>query len=248
MPIVSEPKTNEEVKPQVETPEPAEPELFAAEIAMEKSSFNFLPVLLIAALVLVVGGFVYWFIQTTREVLSVPEATATVNDILRAQGPAITHFTTGTVDPDNGQQDPQYKLLSKAGVVLTKPKAPVSLLVSITGPGENLLSNIEGVQKVKKQSGNIAYSLPLAERKLVSIDHIVLLKPHLAKVDYTWKWVPNRLGREYDASGELIQSFSTWERSVLIKSYGVDFYSAAPAKASVVLVKANDGPWEPYRE
>ncbi len=55
-----------------------------------------------------------------------------------------------------------------------------------------------------------------------------MIKPHLARVDYTWKWTPNRLGKDFDASSDLVHNFNTWERGTLIKNYGVDFYSAAP--------------------
>ncbi len=75
-----------------------------------------------------------------------------------------------------------------------------------------------------------------------------MIKPHLAEVDYTWKWEPNRLGKEFDASGSLVQSFTTWDRATLIKSYGVDFYGSAPAKASIILVEGNNGAWKPYVE
>jgi hypothetical protein len=75
-----------------------------------------------------------------------------------------------------------------------------------------------------------------------------MIKPHLARVNYTWKWVPNRLGKEFDASGDLVHTFNTWDRGTLIKSYGVDFYTAAPTKASVVLVEGKDGNWKPYIE
>jgi len=248
MATVIEPKTENETQPQPVPQVQSEPDIFAAELAMENKSHNFVPLLLAAALVLVVGGTIYHFVKSSREVLSVSEATTTVSNILRVQGPAAIHFSTGSVDPDNGQQDPLYKLLSRAGVVMTKPKGANLLLVAITGPGENVLSNIEGVQKVKKSDDRTTYSVPLAERKLVSIDKVTLLKPHLAKVDYTWKWVPNRLGREFDASGSLVKSFTTWERSILIKSYGVDFYSADPTKTSILLTENDDGTWKPYTE
>jgi hypothetical protein len=82
----------------------------------------------------------------------------------------------------------------------------------------------------------------------VSIDKVTMIKPHLAQVDYSWKWAPNRLGQEFEASGSLVQSFNTWDRATLIKSYGVDFYGAAPAKASVVLIEGDNGTWKPYTE
>lgn len=248
MATVIEPKTENETQPQPVPQVQREPDIFAAELAMENRSHNFVPLLLAAALVLVVGGTIYHFVKSSHELLSVSEATTTVSDILRGQGPALIHFGTGTVDPDNGQQNPLYKLLSRAGVVMTKPKGTNLLLVDITGPGENVLSNIDGVQKLKKSDDRTTYSVPLAERKLVSIDKVALVKPHLAKVDYTWKWVPNRLGREFDASGSLVKSFTTWERSILIKSYGVAFYSADPTKTSILLTENDDGTWKPYTE
>jgi hypothetical protein len=248
MPTISEPKTSEEPKTQVESPSRAEPELFAAEIAMEEKSYNFAPWLLATALACVLGSLVYYFVKSGSEVLSPVQATATLSDVLRTQGPAVVSFGTGTVVPANGQKDALYKLLAKAGVVETKPKDHDSLVVDITGPGDNVLSNISGVEKVKRNTGGTNYTVPLAERKLVSIDKVTLLRPHVAKVDYTWQWVPNRLGREFDATSELVQSFPTWDRSILIKSDGVDFYSAAPAKASMVLTKSSDGTWKPYRE
>jgi hypothetical protein len=83
---------------------------------------------------------------------------------------------------------------------------------------------------------------------LLQIDKVTMIKPHLARVDYTWKWVPNRLGREFDASGDLVHEFNTWDRATLIKTYGVDFYSGAPTKAGVVLMETKDGSWKPYVE
>jgi len=251
MPTVTEP-TNQATKPQLETPAPAEPELFAAEIEMEKKSSNLFPLLLIAGLVVVVGGTIYYFVKGAKDVLTVPAATTAVSQILSAQGPATIRFSTGTVVSSINEkpQDPHYKLLSKAGVVVTKPKAKgsTSLIVTMTDTGNTLLSNIDGVQKGKNPDDTTTYLVPLAQRKLISVDKVTMLKPHLAQVEYTWQWKPNRLGQEFDASGSLVKSFSTWDRSTLIKSYGVDFYSAAPTKASIVLLEANDGTWKPYTE
>lgn len=248
MPTITPPPVENEPKLQLVTPDAPEPELFAAEIAMEKRSHNFFPLLLAGALIALVGGLIFYFVRSTTEVLSVSQANTVVTDILEQNGPATTRFSTGTVDPPNGQQDPQYKLLSKAGAVIAKPKPKdtVFLNVSLTDPGENLLSKIDGVKKVKRLDGGTNYTVPLAERKLVSIDKVTLLKPHLAKVDYTWKWVPNRLGQQFDASSDLVKSFSTWERSVLIKSNGVDFYAATPTKTSIVLMETDEGVWKPY--
>jgi hypothetical protein len=103
------------------------------------------------------------------------------------------------------------------------------------------------VKKNKNADGTTTYLVPLAVRKLVSIDKVTMIKPHLAQVDYTWEWDANRLGREFEASGSLVQTFSTWDRATLIKSYGVDFYSAAPAKASVTLLEGDNGTWKRIR-
>jgi hypothetical protein len=249
MATITEPK-GDESKPQLVTPSTSEPELFAAEIEMEKKSSNFLPVVLILGLLIVVGGTIFYFVKGARNVLTMPAATASVNKILASQSAGAIRFSTGTVisNVNEKPQDPHYKLLSKAGIILTKPKGATSLIVNLTGPGEQLLGVINDVQKAKNADGTTTYVVPLAVRKLVSIDKITMIKPHLAQVAYTWKWEPNRLGQEFDASGSLVKSFNTWDRSTLIKSYGVDFYSAPPSKAAVVLMEGNDGNWKPYVE
>lgn len=248
MPTITEPK-GDEPKPQVETT-PAEPELFAAEIQMEKSSSNFFPILLIFGLIIVVGGTIYYFVKGARDVLTTPAATASVTQILKTQAPANIRFSTGTVVSNVNEKpnDPQYKLLAKANVIATKPKGPNSLIVNLTDTGEKLIGGIDGVEKKKNADGTTTYVVPLAVRALVSIDEVKMIKPHLAQVNYTWKWQPNRLGQEFDASGSLVQSFSTWDRATLIKSYGVDFYGAAPAKASIVLQETTEGNWKIFSE
>jgi len=245
MPTVSEPNAKEETKPQIDTPVPAQPELFAAEIAMEQKSSNFFPLLLIAALVVVVGGTIYYFVKGTRDVLSVSAATTSVGQVLNAQGPATVRFNAGNVQKP---VEPHYVLLSKAGVIEMKPKGATSVNVTVIPAGQTLLGMIDGVQKGKNAAGATTYLVPLATRSLVTVDKVTMLRPHLARVDYTWKWSPNRLGREFDAAGSLVQSFKTWDRETLIKSYGVDFYGAAPTKASIVLMESNDGTWKPYTE
>ena len=123
--------------------------------------------------------------------------------------------------------DPHYKLLDKAGIVTTKAKGYNSLIVVLNPAGEKLFSGIEGVQKSTNPDKTVSYVVPLAERKLVAVNNVTMIKPHLAQVQYTWKWAPNRLGQDFDASGSLVKSFGTWDRATLIKSYGVDFYGAA---------------------
>ena len=252
MPTVMEPKPAKEKEPtpEIGTPTSQEPELFAAELEMEAKSSSFLPLLLVAGLVLVVGGTIFYFVKGARDVLTVPTATTTVSSILKAQAPPTVQFSTGTVVPSVNEklQDPHYKLLAKAGVIVTKPKGNASLIVNVTGPGETLFSKIEGVQKNKNSDGTVTYIVPLAGRVLVSVDKVTMVRPHLATVEYTWKWEPNRLGQEFDASGSLVKSFNSWDRATLIKSYGADFYGAAPTKARISLMEGNNGTWKPYVE
>jgi hypothetical protein len=249
MPTVMEPEVKKDVKSQP-TPASGEPELFAAEIEMESKTSNFLPVVLILALILVVGGTIVYFVKSARDVLTVPVATTAIQQVLQEQGPATVRFSTGTVVASVNEKplDPHYKLLAKAGIVTTKPKGYNSLIVSLNPAGEKVISEITGVQKATNPDKTVTYVVPLAERKLVEVSKVTMLKPHLAQVDYTWKWTPNRLGNEFDASGSLVKSFSSWDRATLIKTYGADFYGAAPTKASIVLMEGKDGTWKPYAE
>ena len=47
---------------------------------------------------------------------------------------------------------------------------------------------------------------------------------------------------------DLLKGFNTWDRGTLIKTYGVDFYSAGPTKVTIVLQETKDGSWKPYVE
>jgi len=205
MPTVMEPKVNEDEKSQPVTPATHESELFAAEVEMESKSSNFLPVALILGLVLVVGGTIVYFVKGARDVLTIPVATTAINQILQAQGPSTIRFSTGTVVSSMSEKplDPHYKLLAKAGVVTTKPKGYNSLIVVLNPAGEKLISQITGVQKATNPDKTVTYLVPLAERQLVGVNKVTMIKPHLAQVDYSWKWAPNRLGTEFDASGSL---------------------------------------------
>ncbi len=250
MPTVIESKVNEDAKSQPVPPVSNEPELFAAEVAMEGKNSGFIPLLLIAGLILVVGGTIYYFVKGARDVLTVPVATSTVTSLLDAQGPATIRFSTGTVVSNVNEKpmDPHYKLLAKTGVIVTKPKGYSSLIVALTPTGEKLFSTIKGVEKASNPDGTVTYVVPLAERKLVEVANVNMIKPHVARVEYSWKWEPNRLGIEFDASGDLVKSFSSWDRATLIKSYGADFYGAPPTKSSIVLMESDNGVWKPYVE
>lgn len=249
MPTVIDP----ELKDKTNNPEATTykmPEMFAAEVEMEKKSSNFGPMLMVLMLVLVVGGAIFYFVKTSRDVLTAPVATSSINQIMKAQAGGKLSFSVGTVvgSVNEKTNDPHYKMLAKAGILIVKPKTWNTIYSTLTPAGEKVLSEINGVDKVKNPDGTTTYVVPLAERKIVQIDNITMIKPHLARVTYTWKWEPNRLGKEFDASSDLVHEFSTWDRGTLIKDHGVDFYSAAPTKATIVLVEMKDGIWKPYVE
>ena len=249
MPTMSDPEVKEP-KPQLVTPAAKEPELFAAEIEMEKKSSNLFPILFVTALILVVGGTIFYFVKGAREVLTKPAATAAVNSILQAQAPATIRFSTGLIVASMNEKptDPHYKLLTKAGILATKQKSWNSIVSELTPAGQKLLNEIDGVEKATNSDKTVTYQVPLAQRKLVAIDNIEMIRPHLARVTYSWQWDPNRLGKEFDASGDLVKGFNTWDRGTLINSYGVNFYSAAPTKVTIVLMETKDGSWKPYVE
>ncbi len=166
MPTLTEPKGNEP-KPQLVTPPSAEPELFAAEIAMEGKSLNLFPHHPDPrALVVVVGGTIFYFVKGARDVLTVPAGTASVTKIIDSQAAATIRFSTGTVVSSVNEKplDPHYKLLSKAGIVVTKPKGGNALIVNLTPSGEKMLSDINDVQKNKNADGTTSYLVPLAVR------------------------------------------------------------------------------------
>jgi hypothetical protein len=245
MPTVKDPDT----KPQPNTPQNNEPELFAAEIEMEKKSSGFWPAFLILALVAVVGGTIYYFYRDATRMLSKSDATVAVNNILKQQAPSTIRFTTGKITSTTNDKpaDPHYKLLAKAGIINTRPM-PGGIFAEVTPAGQKMFELIGGVQKTENKDHTVTYRVPLAQRKLVSIDNIEMIHPEVAQVTYSWQWEPNRLGKQFDASGDLVKSFSTWDRTTLITSYGVDFFGKAPTKVTVKLREDKSGGWVPFIE
>ncbi len=249
MPTISDPETKD-AKPQLVTPEVKQPELFAAEIEMEGKSSNLFPILFVTMLLLVVGGTIFYFVKGAKAVLTQPVATESVDAILKGQGPATIRFSTGliTSSVDEKPMDPHYPLLTKAGILETKKKSWNSITSALTPAGQKLLDGIPGVEKVTNADKTVTYQVPLAQRKLLAIDKVEMIRPHLARVTYSWQWDANRLGKEFDASGDLVKGFNTWDRGTLINSYGVDFYSAAPSHVTIILQETKDGSWKPYVE
>ncbi len=221
-------------------------EIFEAEVKMEKQS-SILPLLLLLCLMAAVLGVVAYVVLEVRarQPLSAKEAVPVVQSILQAQGPAITHFHAGLVMPsvDEKPRDPHYRLLEKLALVKTAKAAGGGTMVTVTSAGDRLLTSIPGIKKWKNADGTTSYAIPLATRQLVDISKVTMNGVNNAAVDYTWKWVPNQLGDDFDAAGSLVKSFNTWDRATLIDKYGADFYRADPARASVSLMRTDKG-WQ----
>lgn len=219
--------------------------MFEAELEMEKKSGSWVPLLLVLGLVAVIVGVGGYFYMQVKRGLSQQEATRVVTALLKAQRPAAVQFHTGllTSSVADKPSNPHYRLLEKAGVLKLGKLTAKGMPVELTPEGERLLAQIPGVQKAKEKDGTQAYLVPLAERKLVQVSNVKMNTPSLARVDYVWKWEPNKLGEAFDASGELVRGFKTWDRANLIEKHGADFYRAEPKTMSVNLLRGDKG-WQ----
>ncbi len=221
--------------------------MFEEELEFEKKEGGgFGPVIVIVLMVaLIVGGIGYVVWQGTRT-LKPDEATKVLTAALQQQKPASVRFQTGHLTYSNSVDsltDPQYKLLEKLGIVTIKKEKDGSMQVALTPDGEKRISASPELKKKEDKDGTILYVVPLATRVLVKVEKINKLNPNSAQVEYTWKWQPNELGKDFDASGPAVQAFGTYERSMLIQKYGADFYSGKPQDVTVKMVKLYNG-WQ----
>jgi len=218
--------------------------MFEAEVEMERRS-SFLPLLLMMCLLAaIVGVAAYVLLQVrTQTPLTGQEASPLVTAALQGPGPAVIHFHTGLVKPsaDDKPEDPNYRLLEKAGIVKLAKAPRGAAQVTLTPAGERLLTSLPAVKKEKEADGTFSYRVPLAERQFVSIASINMIGANSATVDYNWKWIPNQLGTVFDAGGPLVKSFNMWERQTLINKYEVDFYNGGPTKSTLALVRSDRG-------
>jgi hypothetical protein len=219
--------------------------MFEQEMELEKQGSSVTPLLLIVTLILVIVGIAGYYTWQNMQVLSSEEASLVVSKALDAQGPVVIHFHAGavTASADVKPRDPNYRLLEKAGwLKLGRDKGRVTP-VTLTAKGGQQFQEIAGARKTLEKDGSDAYSVPIAERKLLAISKVTMNNPSHATVEFTWKWEPNRLGEVFEASGPLAKSFNTWDRGTLIDKYGVNFYHGEPAKAALNLVKTDRG-WQ----
>ncbi len=217
--------------------------MFESELELEKKQSSFGPLLMVTVLVVMIVGGLAWFIYQQRRGLPMEEATAAINKILTDKGPALVRFHTGEVPPvmDDQPSDPQYRLLEKAGLITIGKMKGVTTPIALTADAETKFAAIPGYKKRDDGDKETLHIVPLATRKLVSIDKVTMVNAQTAKVDYTWKWVPNAIGDIFDASGDHVKGFGTWERSTLIQKHGADFYHGDPTKMEVVLTRGDQG-------
>ncbi|HYX68304.1 MAG TPA: hypothetical protein VE825_04170, partial [Terriglobales bacterium] len=171
------------------------------------------------------------------------EARGLVVSALEAKRPAVTHFRIGTVKPAPGDQiaEPNYRLLERAGLVKIQKGKEGAGLVTLTPQGEQVLAGISGIKKEKNRDGSTTYTVSLAERQLVQVSSVVMERPNLARVDYTWQWTPNALGDVFDATGPTAMKFNMWERGTLIQKYGADLFHAKPEKDALRVMHTDHG-------
>jgi hypothetical protein len=226
--------------------------MFEQELELEQKSSTVVPLLLILALAgVIIGTAGYWFVQS-RKVLTQPDATNVVTAILKAQGPAVLRFHTGTVKSSINEKprDPHYKLLEKAGLVkVTTPKGKSEVYnIALTPKGEKELTAFPEFQKSQEKDGTLALTVPLARRQLVEVTKVTMNGPSLARVEYTWKWDPTPVGDLFDANGQLVKGFNIWETQTLIEKYGAAFYHGENKRVGVNLVKTDKGGWHVMSE
>jgi hypothetical protein len=216
--------------------------MFEEEVKLQKESSYFIPLVLVVVLIaVIVGSIGYWVVP--KRGLSQQQAAGLISDFLSGQGPATVHFHVGVLQPsvDEKIRDPHYRLLEKAGIIKVGKARGDAINVTLTAEGQRRLAVIKGVVKTRNSDGSDAYTVPLAERQLVSVSAVKMTNRDLAYVQFTWKWTPNELGNVFDAAGPQVRSFNTWDRSTLIEKYGVAFYGVEPAQTALTFVRGDRG-------
>jgi len=217
--------------------------MFEQEMELEKHQSSALPLLLIVGIIVALVGIAGYFLIQSRRSLAPAEASQVVTNILNAQDPPAVSFHVGMI-PDGYEEnakDPRYRLLERAGVITIAKSKAQKTPVALTAKGEDLIKQIQGVKQKKDDQGNQGYTIPLAERKLISVTNVKMNGPDRASITYTWKWEPNTLGNEFDASAGKLTGFNTWERVTLIDKHGARFYQEAPPPITVNVVDTKSG-------
>ncbi len=219
--------------------------MFEDEMKMEEQEGKgFGPILIIVAMIaILVGGVGYMIIESNR-MLKPEEASVVAEKTLKTLPAAQVKFHTGhlVASMNDGIDRPQYKVLADAGIITIKTDKKNSASdVTLTPDGEAILKSIAGTQKKDESDGTTLYTVPVASRTFLKIEEIQKQSAKHFTAKYTWKWEPNKLGDIFDADGQYVKKFPTYERSQLIDKYGADFYHAAPAADTIAVVKSSDG-------
>lgn len=220
--------------------------MFEEELELEKKEGAGVgPLIIILALVALLVGGVGYIIYTNQQELKTDEAAAVLKASLESQGPALLKFHSGMVAPSVNEKptDPHYRLLEKAGILKVKPGKGQAKLIDLTPDGQKKLAAFPEFKTSKEADGTLLYSVPLATKELVQVVKVTKISPSRSQVEFTWKWKPNEMGNVFDASGNLMKAFNTWDRGTLIQKYGADFYNADPQRMTVTLVKGSKG-WQ----
>jgi hypothetical protein len=217
--------------------------MFEQEMELEKHQSSALPLLLIVGIIVALVGIAGYFLIQSRKSLSPTEASQVVTNILNAQDPPAVSFHVGLIRDgyEENAKDPRYRLLERAGVITIGKSKAGKTPVALTAKGEDLIKQVPGVKQKKDDEGIQGYTIPLAERKLIAVSEVKMKGPERASITYTWKWMPNTLGNEFDASAGKLAGFTTWERVTLIDKQGARFYQETPPPITVNVVAAKNG-------
>lgn len=225
--------------------------MFEEELEFDKKQGGgFGPLIVIVSMIVLLVGGIGWFVWQSAQTIKPDQAAKYVTAAFNQQGPAVVRFHTGNLNSSVNDKldDPQYRLLEKAGIIAIKKGKGEEVKVDLTEKGAKMLAAFPELKKVNESDGAIAYTVPLASKELLKIEKVNKVSTGKVAIEYTWKWKPTELGNVFDASGPEVKSFSTWDRSVLIDKYGADFYNGDPKKLTMVMVKPSGGDWEPSKE
>jgi len=211
--------------------------MFEEEIRMEERSSNITPLLLAALLVLGALGVVGYLIMERARTVSQQEALAAAKTGIAARGPEKVHFHVGFVRPGMDEPfDPHYRLLEKAGLVKLGKPTYRGLDVKLTPAGAALLQAC-GAREEKDKEGNAAYTVPLAERKLLKVTKVEMVNSRQAVVEYAWSWQPTPLGLVFDINSQAMAKLPINDSAVLIQKYGATYYQDQKPKTSSLLLQ-----------
>jgi hypothetical protein len=155
-------------------------------------------------------------------------------------------FHTGVVSYATADKpsDPQYKLFEKAGFLKIAKTNGYAAQVDLTPAGKQFLASLANVQTTADENHTTLYVLPLASRKLVSINKVIKLSPDRFQVEYTWAWQTTKAGDLFDITGKLVQELPAYDRGMLIDQHGANYYHGEPTRDTLLLMKGDKG-WEP---